>query len=193
MRLPLRIERNAPAASGCSATLRLGWNHCRAGPVSWKKLYEQYAKREVGLIVSSMCDVRRFKKVRILDPAPLRRSTGAVSRAEPLRHDALAAELTGVLIDDDAVVVQRDARSGRAPVWCTARLEPAGKFCERDLYATEEGASMQAMAQPTLARETLISSNVGNKRRVVIRYYCCWLGAMSLPSRHTSISGLLSR
>ena len=43
--------------------LWFGWNNCRSCPVSWKELYKQYAKREVRLIVSSMCDVSRFKKV----------------------------------------------------------------------------------------------------------------------------------
>jgi hypothetical protein len=40
------------------------------------------------------------------------RSAGAIERAEPLRHDALAAELAGLLMDDlavaDVVLVERD-------------------------------------------------------------------------------------
>src|SRR6516165_9985696 len=44
-------------------TLWLGWNNCRARPIFWKKLHEQYAKRDVRVIVSSMCEAPRFKEV----------------------------------------------------------------------------------------------------------------------------------
>jgi hypothetical protein len=43
------------------------------------------------------------RRRRILDLEPLPGSAGAVERAEPLRHDALAAELAGVFDHDIAV------------------------------------------------------------------------------------------
>ena len=52
-------------------------------------------------------------RCRILDLESLPGAAGAVSRAEPLRHDALAAELAGLAIDDragaDVMLVERDA------------------------------------------------------------------------------------
>jgi hypothetical protein len=53
---------------------------------------------------------------RIFDLDPLLRSTGAVRRAEPLRHDALAAEFAGLPIDDIAVadIVRVERDTGRA-------------------------------------------------------------------------------
>src|SRR5262249_54146373 len=43
--------------------------------------------------------------LRIFDLHPVRRPAGAIQRAEPLRHDALAAELAGVLENDLAVAL----------------------------------------------------------------------------------------
>jgi hypothetical protein len=44
-------------------------------------------------------------RFRILDLHPMRRTPGAIGRAEPLRHDAFAAEFAGVLENDVAVAV----------------------------------------------------------------------------------------
>jgi hypothetical protein len=54
------------------------------------------------------------RRRRLLDLDPVLRSAGAVCRAEALRHNALAAEPAGLLIDDlavaDVAVVEGDTR-----------------------------------------------------------------------------------
>jgi hypothetical protein len=53
------------------------------------------------------------RRLRILDLEPVIHSAGTVRRAEALRHDALAAEIADVLVDDGAVanvmLVESDA------------------------------------------------------------------------------------
>src|SRR6476469_8447235 len=46
------------------------------------------------------------RRRRVLDLEPVRRSAGAVRRAQPLRHDALAAERARVLVDRRAVTAE---------------------------------------------------------------------------------------
>jgi hypothetical protein len=69
---------------------------------------------------------------RVLDLEPVRRSAGAVRRAEPLGHDALAAERSGVLVDRRAVAgeyliecnagVRHPQQSGEPPFAVLDRL-----------------------------------------------------------------------
>src|SRR5262249_53781679 len=57
----------------------------------------------------------RRRRCWVLDLQPVTHSARAIQRAEPLRHDALAAERAGMLVDDGAVIVivpiERDAIS----------------------------------------------------------------------------------
>jgi hypothetical protein len=68
----------------------------------------------------------------------VRRSAGAVRRAEPLAHDSLAAQLAGLPVGDiavaDVVLVDGDARMRRAQ-----QLDQSG-------LANLEGQSAQVLA-----------------------------------------------
>src|SRR5947207_15010124 len=59
---------------------------------------------------------------RIFDFHPMRRSARAVRRAEPLRHDALAAELAGVLKENVAIAPEDLVEHN-------AEIRPAHQFC----------------------------------------------------------------
>jgi hypothetical protein len=59
-------------------------------------------------------------RARIFDLHPMRRAPGTIKRAEPLRDNALAAELAGVLKDNFAVALV-NAHSARCP---NARCAP---------------------------------------------------------------------
>jgi hypothetical protein len=63
-------------------------------------------------------------RFRILDLHPMRNSTGAVRRTEPLRHDALAAERAGVLEDGCAVTVIVDVEDDSL----TLRVQDFGQY-----------------------------------------------------------------
>jgi hypothetical protein len=56
--------------------------------------------RAPSILLRHLRDRWRF---RVLDLEPMRRAPGTVGRAEPLRHDALAGELTGVRENNFAV------------------------------------------------------------------------------------------
>jgi hypothetical protein len=70
------------------------------------------------------------RRRRVCDLEPLIRATGPVWRAKPFRHNALAAELASVLVDDSSVAHDGEALDGRGDHW-KARREIVSVACEK--------------------------------------------------------------
>jgi hypothetical protein len=85
--------------------------------------------------------LHRWRRVFYLEP--LIQATGSVWRAEPFRHNAFAAELASVLVDDSAVAHDGEALDGRGDHWKAHR-----KIVARVLPGEDAEAVMLNLVYP---------------------------------------------